>query len=49
MIYYVGIDISKYKHDFCIISCAGEVIVENDSFEKQQKRISIFIGPFETL
>ena len=37
MIYYVGIDISKYKHDFCIISCAGEVIVENDSFENNKK------------
>lgn len=33
MIYYVGIDISKYKHDFCIISNAGELIVENQSFQ----------------
>lgn len=32
MIYYIGIDISKYKHDFCIISNAGELIVENYSF-----------------
>ena len=37
MIYYVGIDVSKYKHDFCIISCAGEVIVENLSFENNKK------------
>lgn len=37
MIYYVGIDISKYKHDFCIISNTGEVIVENSSFENNQK------------
>ena len=37
MIYYVGIDISKYKHDFCIISNAGEVIVENSSFENNKK------------
>ena len=48
MIYYVGLDISKYKHDFCIISCAGEVIVENDSFENNKKDFN-FIGPFETL
>ncbi len=34
MIYYIGIDISKYKHVFCIISNTGERIVENDSFEK---------------
>ena len=37
MIYYIGIDISKYKHDFCIISNTGEVIVENCSFENNQK------------
>ena len=37
MIYYVGIDISKYKHDFCIISNAGELIVENLSFENNKK------------
>ena len=49
MIYYVGIDISKYKHDFCIISNTGEVIVENSSFENNKKRISIIFGPIETL
>ena len=49
MIYYVGIDISKYKHDFCIISNTGEVIVESDSFENNKKRISSFFGPIETL
>ena len=37
MIYYVGIDISKYKHDFCIISNTGEVIVENSYFENNKK------------
>ena len=37
MIYFVGIDISKYKHDFCIISNTGEVIVENYSFENNKK------------
>ena len=37
MIYYVGIDISKYKHDFCIISNTGELIVENSSFENNKK------------
>lgn len=36
MIYYVGIDISKYKHDFCIISNAGELIVENESFQNNK-------------
>ena len=37
MIYYIGIDISKYKHDFCIISNTGEIIVRNSSFENNQK------------
>lgn len=37
MIYFVGIDISKYKHDFCIVSNTGEVIVENYSFENNKK------------
>lgn len=48
MIYYIGIDISKYKHDFCIITNTGEVIVENDSFENNKKRISITFGTIET-
>ncbi len=37
MIYYIGIDISKYKHDFCIISNTGEIIIENSSFENNKK------------
>ena len=44
MIYYVGIDISKYKHDFCIISNTGEVIVENSSFENNQKGFQSFLN-----
>ncbi len=43
MIYYVGIDISKYKHDFCIISNTGEVIVENNSFENNKKGFQNFL------
>lgn len=43
MIYYVGIDISKYKHDFCIISNTGEVIVENSSFENNKKGFQLFL------
>lgn len=43
MIYYIGIDISKYKHDFCIISNVGELIVENDSFENAKKWFQYFV------
>ena len=43
MIYYIGIDISKYKHDFCIIGNTGEVIVENSSFENNKKGFQSFL------
>ncbi len=43
MIFFVGIDISKYKHDFCIISNAGEIIVENSSFENNKKGFQSFL------
>ncbi len=43
LIYYVGIDISKYKHDFCIISNAGELIVENFSFQNNKIGFQTFL------
>lgn len=43
MIYFVGIDISKYKHDFCIISNTGEIIVENSSFDNNKKGFQNFL------
>ena len=43
MIYYVGIDISKYKHDFCIISNEGELIVENSSFQNNKIGFQSFL------
>ena len=42
MIYYVGIDISKYKHDCFICSNTGEVIIENLSFENNKKGFQKF-------
>ena len=48
MIYFIGLDISKYKHDFCIISNTGEVIVENSSFENNQKGFQTFINLLES-
>ena len=48
MIYYVGIDISKYKHDFCIISNTGEIIVENSSFENNKKGFQSFLDQLKT-
>lgn len=40
---YIGIDISKYKHDCFICSDTGEVIVENLSFENNQKGFQKFL------
>ena len=41
---YIGIDISKYKHNFCIISSTGEVIVQNNSFENNKKGFQLFFS-----
>ena len=43
-IIYIGIDIAKYKHDFCIISSTGEVIVQNNSFENNKKGFQLFFS-----
>lgn len=48
MIYYIGIDISKHKHDFCIISNTGEVIVENSSFENNKKGFQCFLDQLKS-
>ena len=40
---YVGIDISKYKHDCFIYSDIDEVIVENLSFDNNQKGFQQFL------
>ena len=40
---YVGIDISKYKHDCFICNNLGEIIVENLSFENTKKGFQQFL------
>ncbi len=40
---YVGIDISKYKHDCFICNSAGEVIVDDLSFENNKKGFQQFL------
>lgn len=40
---YIGIDISKYKHDCFICLDTGEVIVENLSFENNKKGFQQFL------
>ena len=40
---YIGIDISKYKHDCFICKDTGEVLVENLSFENNKKGFQQFL------
>jgi transposase len=40
---YIGIDISKYKHDCFICNDTGEVIVDNLSFENTKKGFQQFL------
>lgn len=40
---YIGVDISKYKHDCFICNDTGEVIVENFSFENTKKGFQQFL------
>ena len=48
MIYYIGIDISKHKHDFCIISNTREVIVEN-SIGYHNKNTCLLISTYVSI
>ncbi len=40
---YIGLDISKYKHDCFICNSAGEIIVDNLSFENTKKGFQLFL------
>ena len=45
---YIGIDISKYKHDCFICKDTSEVIVENLSFENNKKGFQQFLDLLKT-
>lgn len=45
---YIGIDISKYKHDSFICNDTGEVIVENLSFENNKKGFQQFLDQLKS-
>lgn len=46
--YFVGIDISKYKHDCFAMSETGEIIFENESFENNEKGFIYFLSLLKT-
>ena len=47
--YYVGIDISKYKHDCFIINHNGEIIRNSFSFENTKKGFDEFLTAIKSL
>lgn len=47
--YFVGIDISKYKHDCFITTETGEVIVENLSFKNTKEGFQELLNLFQSL
>ena len=40
--YFIGIDISKFKHDCAVINELGEVITPSWSFENNREGFSLF-------
>ena len=48
-LYFVGIDISKYKHDCCIISAADQQLVSKFSFANSKEGFSEFLTTLNSL
>ncbi len=49
IMYLIGIDISKYKHDCFIATETGEVIKDVFSFDNNQKGFTILLNILEAL
>ncbi len=47
--YFVGIDISKYKHDCCIISAADQQIVSKFTFSNDKDGFEQLLTSFNSL
>ena len=41
MIYYVGIDVAKFKHDFTVVTSNGEVVIEPTTFKNNDEGFTI--------
>ena len=48
-LYFIGIDISKYKHDCFITTETGEVIVENFSFQNTNEGLNQLLDLLKSL
>jgi len=47
--YFVGIDISKYKHDCCIISAADQKVISKFSFKNNKTGFEVLLTIFHSL
>lgn len=48
-LYFVGIDISKYKHDCCIISAADQQTVAKFTFRNDREGFDLFLDSLQSL
>ncbi len=48
-LYFVGIDISKYKHDCCIISAADQQVVSEFTFQNDKNGFSELLAALQSL
>lgn len=48
-LYFVGIDISKYKHDCCIISAADQQVVAKFTFRNDREGFDVFVDSLHSL
>lgn len=48
-LYFIGIDISKYKHDCCIISAAGQKVISKFTFQNNKASFDKLLTIFNSL
>ena len=48
-LYFVGIDISKYKHDCCIISAADNQVVSKFTFRNDRDGFNTFVDSLQSI
>ena len=49
VLYFVGVDISKYKHDCCILSAADQQIVAKFTFHNDREGFDLFVDSLRSL
>lgn len=47
MMIYIGIDVAKYKHDFCVINKDGEVLIPSTTITNNREGFNLFLKLIE--